>query len=282
MRAAAFQSSPAARGGRNAVKARLEAINKAFQSSPAARGGRNNKTDPLDRDFILFQSSPAARGGRNRAEARSPAVTMSFQSSPAARGGRNFAGSGVRARTIEFQSSPAARGGRNHDAAVAGVPFGKVSILARRTRRAQLRSGLYCMPGIVVSILARRTRWAQLDRCVCRFSIAGFNPRPPHAAGATLNTAITLNALEFQSSPAARGGRNLLLVQALRRPRVVSILARRTRRAQQGQIFHYGIDDLFQSSPAARGGRNAASSPVGHGTVVSILARRTRRAQPSA
>jgi len=70
-------------------------------------------------------------------------------------------GSGQSATTITFQSSPAARGGRNHQFLWNQFPSGGVSILARRTRRAQ--------------------------RTTCRTpaSPAGFNPRPPHAAGAT-------------------------------------------------------------------------------------------------
>ena len=208
-----------------------------FQSSPAARGGRNPPVPTSSAHLSLFQSSPAARGGRN------PRIARAFISS------------------ARFQSSPAARGGRNPDLPEQAHVATLVSILARRTRRAQPdASGRYC--GATIS----------------------FNPRPPHAAGATASQVLVPRHRLFQSSPAARGGRNRspgplfgikgdvsILARRTRRaqPRAgrvadggfhVSILSRRTRRTQPATISTFLGLLRFQSSPAARGGRNLDAS----------------------
>ena len=133
----------------------------------------------------------------------------------------------------------------------------QVSILARRTRRAQ-HSGRAQPPSpITVSILARRTRRAQPPNSpVTAVSQSRFNPRPPHAAGATIGRERRIaGATGFNPRPPHAAG----ATRARRGARVatlVSILARRTRRAQLPRTVPGVGAYLFQSSPAARGGRN--------------------------
>ena len=199
-----------------------------FQSSPAARGGRNRRMSIAGAVFFSFNPRPGRGDRRARAVSiltrrtrraqhfhRSPGrPLLTFQSSPAARGGRNNSRAWCRVHRINV--SIFARRTRR---AQPRAPFGvgglvRVSILARRTRRAQPRAPGPFPDQAAVSILARRTRRAQHARPVAdarplavsilarrtrraQHALVGhaerqlerFNPRPPHAAGATREAA---------------------------------------------------------------------------------------------
>ena len=101
-----FQSSPAARGGRNPATATPQHEDIMFQSSPAARGGRNHHASPKHIGRYVFQSSPAARGGRNTGCYPCAASSRMFQSSPAARGGRNSSWTRSTAARSRFNPRP--------------------------------------------------------------------------------------------------------------------------------------------------------------------------------
>ncbi len=156
----------------------------------------------------MFQSSPAARGGRNRLITCYAQPEKLFQSSPAARGGRNQRKEGGENNVQRFNPRPL------HAAGATGQHCGQVlpeqvSILARCTRRAQRRPGSLCVPTVDVSILARCTRRAQpgdpleFARCANVSILARCTRRAQLGAG---HVAVT--PAVFQSSPAARGGRN--------------------------------------------------------------------------
>ena len=202
-----------------------------------------------------------------------------FQSSPAARDGRNLAGYQDGRKRRCFNPRPPHATGATY-LVFCHSDCEQVSILARRTRRAQhVAVGANALLTEFQSSPAardgRNRGWCRPPR-----HRACFNPRPPHATGATLHRPLNIDLAP------------------------VSILARRTRRAQPRRSASRSRRLWFQSSPAARDGRNSppgshrrargcfnprpphatGATLVGAATEerfdVSILARRTRWAQP--
>jgi len=139
---------------------------------------------------------------------RLPIERRWFQSSPAARGGRN-AGTQLDVPAADrFNPRPLHAAGATH-ADGAERPRRVVSILARCTRRAQPARGAGRPRCHRVSILARCTRRAQPVKFAPERLTVLFQSSPA-ARGGRNSKSIVVNrwAIEFQSSPAARGGRN--------------------------------------------------------------------------
>ncbi len=189
-----------------------------------------------------------------------------------------------------FQSSPAANGGRHPDLSPVAAWGNGVSILARRERRAPpsysrmaARSSVFqSSPAATadVSILARRERRAPQSGLTHGAGAWTFQSSPAANGGRHCTARLVWATLgRFQSSPAANGGRHLVTRDAHEIGRIVSILARRERRAPPRVQVADVVRLLFQSSPAANGGRHALRRQCEVcDLAVSILARRERRA----
>ena len=137
--------------------------------------------------------------------------------------------------------------------------------------------------GDIVSIHARRYRRAKHRRSCCRCpQTSRFNPRPPIPAGETWPAKSGLSRLSmFQSTPADTGGRNRVGSSQALQVGVVSIHARRYRRAKRPGLD--GANDAARVSIHARRYRRAKQAVARVaviGAAVSIHARRYRRAKP--
>ena len=276
-----FQSSPAARGGRNLLNALLHEAVLEFQSSPAARGGRNTHEHAalIVVDDVSILARCTRRAQRRHAAHRLPIVEVSILARCTRRAQRVQLTEPKLSE--QFQSSPAARGGRNslrpgrpdsRSWCFNPRPLHAAGATKYKWRKASSKR---------VSILARCTRRAQLAPVRVLFVVGAFQSSPAARGGRNCASGRRGHAMAaFQSSPAARGGRNTVgpgtrrvaegfnprplhaagatyVFRLAAVPMLVSILARCTRRAQ-------------------RGGERRTEGDY----LVSILARCTRRAQP--
>ena len=207
---------------------------------------------PADRPALRFNPRPALPPGAPGTQPPFSHLLRAFQSSPGAPAGRTSSPWSVPPSPNRFNPRPALPG-----LLAVHVPPVPVSILARRSRRAHPCPRLWIVGDVHVSILARRSRRAHTARPVgatprsSRFNprpalppgargsgpsparaSGSFNPRPALPPGAQEEGGVMIcGSTPFQSSPGAPAGRTIRLL--LRGPllRVVSILARRSRRA---------------------------------------------------
>ncbi len=228
-----FQSTPAIDGRRNAIMLSRTAQDHRFQSTPAIDGRRNFSSHSL----TLFTKVSIHSGHRwpEKCEyARmAPLLHLCFNPlRPSMAGEMGSQGMWEQMRRL-FQSTPAIDGRRN-------------------SNRCRLCTTRQCFnplrPSMAGDIAIRREP---------REIVEGFNPLRPSMAGEIAVSAGSLGRLEFQSTPAIDGRRNICRAQDIMHSKAVSIHSGHRWPEKSSRAANSRTRKLFQSTPAIDGRRNA-------------------------